>query len=106
MLWLGGWCKVDRPCLVVEGPPALVLKIGAMGRADDVRGVFFGVDGPGMVSLQPASICWLINCSDTCREHIGLWLKTATENHKEPEALEAGLPSDYINYIYKTQRKL
>jgi len=66
-----------------------------MGRPDDVR-VFFWVDGPGMVSLQPASMCWLINCPDTCREHIGLWLKAVTENHKEPETPpDACLPSDY-----------
>jgi hypothetical protein len=86
--WLGGCREIDRPYLVV-GPPVLVLKIGATGRPADVR-VFLGVDGPGMASLQPASICWLINCSDTRREHIGLWLKAATENHKEPETPEAG----------------
>lgn len=86
LFWDGlfvGCCGVDRPCLVVA-PPVLVLKIDATGRLDDVRAVL-GVDGPGMASLQPASICWLINCSDTCREHIGLWLKGATENHKEPQ---------------------
>ena len=80
-----------------------------MGRPDDIR-VVLGVDGPGMASLQPASICWLINCSDTCREHIGLWLKVANENDKEPETPEADLPSDYINLHYfnycKTQRKM
>ena len=52
-----------------------------------------------MASLHPASICWLINCSDTCREHIGLWLNAATEIHEELETTEAALPSDYINYM-------
>lgn len=99
--WLG-CCRpgVDRSsCLVVAGPP--VLKIGATGRrADDVR-VLLGVEleGPGMASLQLASICWLISCSGTGREHIGLWVvkATPTENHKEPERWEGALPSDCIN---------
>jgi hypothetical protein len=91
---LGGRSEVDRPCLLVVAPPVLVLKIGATGRLDAVR-VCFGVDGPRIASLQPASICWLINRSDTCREHIGLWFKKGqrlrTTKSRKHQKREAGL---------------
>jgi len=86
------------------GPPVLVLKIGATGRADsdadDIR-IFLGVEGPGMASLQPPSMCWLINCSGTGREHIGLWLIKATvRTMTSRRHQEAALPSDCDDCIY------